>query len=364
MKADVRVLARKIYEEPSAYEQADGFQVEIKPVPDEGKPGVMDAREFYIRKAFYELQKKLPPAKPNIELIRRQTQTYCKPLSQGDIEEKSFTVNVGEREIPVFYYDGKTGDNVAALVYIHGGSFIAGRAESYREPCRYIAENAGCVVFNIDYSLAPENPYPAAVTECVALIGHIYDKYEEFGIDRNKIVLSGDSAGGNLAVAAAMSCSDRIKIRRLELFYPVVDLYSQDGLYEWSEDKYVIDDEQRDIIESRLVLGRADGKGNNSLMEMILQAYLGERFEELKRDARVSMVYGDLGGLPGCTLYTAEFDGLRLQEEYFAGEYIKSGNECRIIRYNGVSHAFLDYTGVVPQAEAALLELSEELKRL
>ncbi len=76
------------------------------------------------------------------------------------------------------------------------------------------------------------------------------------------------------------------------------------------------------------------------------------------------MVYGDLGGLQGCTLYTAEFDGLRLQEEYFAGEYIKSGNECRIIRYNGVSHAFLDYTGVVPQAEAALLELSEELKRL
>ena len=343
MKADVRELARKIYEEPSVYEEADGFQVEIKPVPDDGKPGVMDAREFYIRKAFYELQKKLPPAKPDIELIRRQTQTYCKPLSQGDIEEKRFTVNVGEREIPVFYYDGKTGDNAAALVYIHGGSFIAGRAESYREPCRYIAEAAGCVVFNIDYSLAPENPYPAAVTECVALIGHIYDKYEEFGIDRNKIVLSGDSAGGNLAVAAAMGCSDRIKIRRLELFYPVVDLYSQDGLYEWSEDKYVIDDEQR---------------------EMILQAYLGGRFEELKRDSRVSMVYGDLGGLPGCTLYTAEFDGLRLQEEYFAGEYIKSGNECRIIRYNGVSHAFLDYTGVVPQAEAALLELSEELKRL
>lgn len=364
MKADVRELARKIYEAPSSYEQAEGVKVEIKAVPDAERSGVMDAREFYIRKAFYELQKKLPHAAPDLELIRRQTQTYCKPIARGDIEEKRFTLSVGGREIPVLYYDGRTGDNAAALIYIHGGSFIAGRAESYREPCRYIAETAGCVVFNIDYSLAPENPYPAALTECAALIGHIYDSCKEFGIDRNKIVLSGDSAGGNLAAAAAMSCRDGIKIKRLELFYPVVDLYSRDGLYEWSEDKYAIDSEQRDIIESRLVLGRADGKGNDSLMDMIIRAYLGERFEELMRDSRVSMIYGDLGGLPACTIYTAEFDGLRLQEEYFAGEYIKSGNECRIIRYNGVSHAFLDYTGVVPQAEAALLELSEELKRL
>ncbi|MCM1307476.1 MAG: alpha/beta hydrolase [Butyrivibrio sp.] len=364
MKADVRELARKIYEEPSVYEEAEGLKVEIKPVPDAVKPGVMDAREFYIRKALYELQKKLPPAAPDLELIRRQTQTYCKPIARGDIEEKRFTVNACGREVPVFFYDGGKGDGRAALVYIHGGSFIAGSAESYREPCRFIAEAASCAVFNIDYSLAPENPYPAAVEDCTALIGHIYDGCKEFGIDRDKIVLSGDSAGANLAVAAAMSCPDSIKIRRLELFYPVVDMYSLDGLYEWSEDKYTIDGEQREIIESRLVLGRADGKGNNALMELILSAYLGERFEELKRDARVSPIYGDLSGLPECTVYTAEFDGLRLQEEYFARKYTESGGKCRLIRYNGVSHAFLDYTGVVPQAEAALSELAEGLKRL
>lgn len=364
MKADVRELARKIYEEPSVHESAEGFNIEIKPVPDAQKPGVMDAREFYIRKALYELQKKMPPAAPDLELIRRQTQTYCKPVADTDIEEKSFILKVAEREVPVFFYDGRTGGNAAALVYIHGGSFIAGRAQSYRVPCQYIAEKAGCVVFNIDYSLAPENPYPAALEDCIALAGYIYDRYDEFGIDRDKIVLSGDSAGGNLALAAAMSCPDNIKIRRLELFYPVVDMFSQDGLYDWSEDRYTIDGEQREIIESRLVLGRADGKGNNSLMEMILRAYLGGAYEELKRNPRVSMVYGSLSGLPDCTVYTAEFDGLRLQEEYFAGEYAKSGNECRIIRYNGVSHAFLDYTGVVPQAEAALMELVKELKQL
>lgn len=364
MKADVRELARRIYDEPSSYEAAEGFNIEIKPVPDAEKPGIMDAREFYIRKALYELQKKIPSAAPDLELIRRQTQTYCKPISDTDIEEKSFTINFKGREIPVFLYDKRTGDNAVGLIYIHGGSFIAGRAQSYRVPCQYVAESAGCVVFNIDYSLAPENPYPAAVEDCIALVEYIYDRYEEFGIDRDKIVLSGDSAGGNLALAAAMGCADRIKIRKLELFYPVVDMFSQDGFYEWSENRYTIDEEQREIIESRLVLGRADGKGNNSLMEMILRAYLGGGYEELKRNPGVSMIYGDLSGLPECTVYTAEFDGLRLQEEYFAGEYVKSGNDCRMIRYNGVSHAFLDYTGVVPQAEAALMELSKELKSL
>lgn len=367
MKADVRELARKIYEAPPIFKEAGGVTAEIKPVPDSDRQGVMDSREFYIRKALYELQRKLPPAVPSLETIRRQTRTYCKPISDTEIEERSFTLHSNGREIPVFYYDGRgdgAKDGTAALVYIHGGSFMAGMAESYGIPCRYTAEKAGCAVFNIEYSLAPENPYPAAVEDCVSLVEYIYDNYKEFGIDRDRIVLCGDSAGGNLAVAAAMSCPDRIRIRRLELFYPVVDLYSQDGLYKWSEEDYGIADEQRDVIESRLVLGRADGKGDNSLMELILKAYLGERYEELKREPRVSMVYGDLSRLPACTVYSAEFDGLRLQEEYFARRLKESGNECRLIRYNGVSHAFLDYTGVVPQAEAALLELAGELKGL
>lgn len=357
-------LARMIYDEPAVIEDVGGVKVEIKPVPDDDRPGIMDSREFYVRKVLYELQKKYPAAAPSVETVRKTTQTYCKPVTDREIQEKRFAINVDGREVPVFCYDGSADNKAAAVIYIHGGSFFAGRAESYRIPCQYIADKAECVVFNIDYSLAPENPYPAAIEECTALLRYIYDRHEEFGIDRNKIVLSGDSAGGNLAVAVAMSCSEDIWIRRLELFYPVVDLYAEDGLYEWNEDKYEIAEEQRDVIESRLVLGRLDAKGNPALMGMIVMSYLGDRHDMLRKNPLVSMIYGDLENLPPCTLYSAEFDGLRIQDEYFAQRYRQSGNECRLIRYKGVSHAFLDYTGVIPQAEASLLELVRELEEL
>ena len=92
-----------------------------------------------------------------------------------EIKESSFDINVNGRTVKVFSYvlAEKASETLPSMLYIHGGSFMASKAEFYKEPCRYVAENLGIRVFNIDYSLAPENVYPAAIEDVCAAVEHL-----------------------------------------------------------------------------------------------------------------------------------------------------------------------------------------------
>ena len=241
---------------------------------------------------------------------------------------------------------------------------MASKAEFYKEPCRYVAENLGIRVFNVDYSLAPENIYPAAIEDILAAIEKIYTDLRSSWVDKEHIGLFGDSAGANLALAAILDNKTEAKITYAGLFYPCVDLYSRDRLYDWDLSMYDIGEEQAELITSRLQLGRADGKGNNDLMANILFAYSGGRYEEVKCNPDVSPIYADLSGMPYTGIFTAEYDGLRIQSEYYSRLLDKAGIPNKHIRYRGVSHAFLDYFGILPQAQAALLEMCEQLRKV
>ena len=236
-------------------------------------------------------------------------------------------------------------------------------AKYYTSPCNYIAEAAECVTFNIEYSLAPENRYPTAIDECVALLKYINEHADEYNIDPKRVAISGDSAGANLAIAAVLDCRAEVRPFYMALFYPCVDLFGKDDIYEWKEEEYDISDEQRELILSRLTMGRADGKGNNELMDYIFRGYIGPEYDSLKKKADISPVYADLSALPLTHIFTAEFDALRLQAEYFAKRLNYYNVENKIFRYRGVSHAFLDYFGIFPQAEAAVLEIVAVLKK-
>lgn len=340
-------------------------EIIVKPVPDGDFAGKMDPREFFIRSAIYAFQKSMP-MQFSVAGMRQTTKTYCMDMCTGEILEDSFELNVNGRNVKVFSYCpvDKTEETLPVMVYIHGGSFLASKAEFYKEPCRYTAENLGCRVFNIDYSLAPENVYPAAIEDVCAVIEYIYSNAELLCVDSSKIGLFGDSAGANLALAAIIDNKSSAKITYAGLFYPCVDLYSQDNLYDWNLDMYDIADEQKELIESRLQLGRADGQGNNRLMTAILTAYSGGRYEEVKRNPDVSPIYADLSSMPFTGIFTAEYDGLRIQSEYYSRLLDKAGVPNKHIRYRGVSHAFLDYFGILPQAQAAILEMCEQIRKV
>jgi len=345
--------------------EAYGRDVVAHPVPDAGDfEGKMDPREFFIRSAIYAFQKSIP-MKFSIEGLRQTTKTYCQDMCTRAIDEDSFEVEVNGRNIKVFSYKlAELTGKLPVMIYIHGGSFMASKAEFYKEPCRYTAENLGCMVFNIEYSLAPENVYPAAIEDICGVIAYVYENANALKIDREKIGLFGDSAGANLALAAILDNKSEAKISYAGLFYPCVDLYSQDALYDWSLDMYNIADEQRELIESRLQLGRADGKGNNELMANILMAYSGGRYEEVKRNPDISPIYADLSVMPYTGVFTAEYDGLRIQAEYYSTLLDKAGVPNEHIRYMGVSHAFLDYFGILPQAQASILEMCDQVRKV
>ena len=266
----------------------------------------------------------------------------------------------------VFSYvlDDRKYEMLPAMIYVHGGSFMASKAEYYKEPCRYVAENLGVRVFNVDYSLAPENIYPAAIEDVLAALEKIYADSASLGVDKEHIGFFGDSAGANLVLAAILDNKTEAKITYAGLFYPCVDLYSRDRRYDWDISMYDICEEQKELITSRLQLGRADGNGNNDLMANILFAYSGGRYEEVKCNPDVSPIYADLSGMPYTGIFTAEYDGLRIQSEYYSRLLDKAGIPNKHIRYRGVSHAFLDYFGIVPQAQAALLEMCDQLRKV
>lgn len=357
-------LVKKIMASEEVIENGDG-KIIVKAVPDGDGTGKMDKREFFIRSAIYAFQKSTP-VKFSIEGMRMTTKTYCKDMCTKDIEEGSFDIDVKGRSVKVFSYvlADKKDETLPAMIYIHGGSFLASKAEYYKAPCRYVAENLGIRVFNVDYSLAPENVYPAAIEDVLASIEKIYTDCEALGVDKEHIGLFGDSAGANLALAAILDNNTEAKITYAGLFYPCTDMYSQDKLYDWDLSMYDIDPEQAELITSRLQLGRADGKGNNDLMANILFAYSGGRYEEVRRNPDVSPIYADLSGMPYTGIFTAEYDGLRIQAEYYSRLLDKAGIPNKHIRYRGVSHAFLDYFGILPQAQAAVLEMCDQLRKV
>ncbi len=355
-------LVKKLVSE-SEQINLNGLDIEIKNIPDDDREGVLDKREFFIRNAILAFQK-MTPFKFSVEGMRLSTKTQCLDICRDEIINSSFEIDSDGRKVTCYRYErADSADAVRpVLIYIHGGSFMASSAKYYEQPCRFAAEQSGCVVLNIEYGLAPENRYPAAIHDVLNLITYVYQNAADLRIDNSRIGLFGDSAGANLALAAIIDNKSEAKVSYCGLFYPCVDLYSGDGLYDWNESDYSINEEERELILSRLQLGRCDGKGNDSLMAGILLNYTGERYEEVKRAPDVSPVYADLSVMPFTGFFSAEYDGLRIQSEYYARLLKKAGIPFKFTRYRGVTHAFLDYFGIVPQGEAAILQMCGQVK--
>ena len=344
----------------------NGLDIEIKSIPDDDREGVLDKREFFIRSAIFAFQKMAPSTGFSVEGMRAATKTQCLDACTDEVVNSSFEIDSDGRKVKVFRYeraDG-TGKVRPVLIYIHGGSFMASAASYYEQPCRFAAEQSGCVVLNIEYGLAPEHRYPAAINDCLRLIEYVYANADALGIDKSRIGLFGDSAGANLALASVIDNKSEAKISYLGLFYPCVDLFSGEHLYDWNISDYSINDEEKELILSRLQLGRCDGQGNSQLMAGILLNYTGERYEEVKNAPDVSPIYADLSIMPFTGIFCAEYDGLRIQMEYYARLLKKAGVPCTITRYRGVTHAFLDYFGIVPQGEAAILQMCGQIKEV
>jgi acetyl esterase len=245
-------------------------------------------------------------------------------------------------DIPVRVYTPAGAGPKPVLVYFHGGGWVIGSIESHDGAARSLANAAGCVVVSVEYRLAPEHKFPAAVDDGYAATAYIAAHAKEFGGDASRIAVGGDSAGGNIAAVTAIMARDRggPSLAYQLLIYPVTD-------HNFDTVSYV------DNAEGYF-LTRAG-------MRWFWGHYLAAEAEGQHPYAS-PLRAKDLTRLPPALIATAEYDPLRDEGEAYAARLREAGVDVTLIRYDGLTHAFVSLAGVVPAGQAALAECAAVLR--
>ena len=305
-----------------------------------------------------EMAKNYVPPK-GIEDIRRTTGFPNRNLNTCEIVTDVAEIENGNASLRVWIYAPRKPfehEPYPAVIYLHAGSFFAGKAFMCENVCRYIAEKAPCTVFNVEYSLAPEHPYPAVLDETRLTLDFICANAEKYNIDPENISVISESA--TCSVSSALAAEDK-RIKKQFLLYPMESMFIEGMPFEWKLSDFEINEAQKQLIIPRLRLGRSDGEGDTAFMMQIAAMYL--QHGEDRADPKISPLHGDAAKQCETLIFTAEFDGLRQQGEYYGKLLRDAGVKCEVIRYRGVHHAFMDKFGVFPQAKDAADEIASHL---
>lgn len=244
--------------------------------------------------------------------------------------------------IPIRVYWPVTARNLPALIYFHGGGWVIGNLDSVDRSCRALANASGCVLISVDYRLAPEHRFPAAVEDADAAVRYVAEHAAEFDIDPNRIAVGGDSAGGNLATVACLIARDRggPHIAFQLLVYPVTD-------YEDSRPS------MQEFAQGYLLTRPA--------MDYFWVHYL-PRPEEGRHPHASPMRAESLAGLPPAMLITAECDPIRDQGEAYAERLREAGIPVSVKRYEGAIHVFFNLAGVIDSGKQAIADAGDALR--
>jgi acetyl esterase len=245
--------------------------------------------------------------------------------------------------VPVRIYrpvEPEEGEKSKALVYFHGGGFVAGSIDVYDGLMRALAKRAGCVVVSVDYRLAPEHPYPAGLEDCWQATQWVCSNAEELGLDPMRIGVGGDSAGGTFAAVISRRARDHgIALAAQLLVYPVTSHDLNTPSYSLFSDGYLL---------------------TRDAMEWYWKQYVGEVDASEDPDASPA-AERDLRRLPRAIVVTAECDPLRDEGEAYAQRLFIAMVETEGYRYDGMVHGFLRFAGVVERSNKAIDEIAESL---
>lgn len=346
----------------SRYIQKDGLRIKIKPIPDNDREGMLDIR---VKKDM-ERSAGLSYPKDNYHMSLEELKILRSEMGTNNIEvtggavhiENSKIVGENGNKIPVCIYKSeKSVGKEPVLIYIHGGGFLAGHLGMCDNLCRGIAYQSSAAVVSVDYRLSPENKYPAGLQDCYSVLEWVYENAEELSIDKKRIVICGDSAGGNLAAACTLRNYNekKEKIKLQILLYPVLNPGKIEEAVKWNREEYVTKDNldiQNRCIQDVGIFG-----------DLIAATYVEEP-EDLKKPYVSPIFVNHMEHFPKTLIVTAEYDYLRLEGEQYAKKLLQAGNEVSMIRYNGVTHAFAEHLGYYPQAEDCLNEITEALGKV
>lgn len=273
----------------------------------------------------------------------REMYRLMRPLNPeaiiGSVEDRS--IRTGDGDLPVRIYRPEADGPAPILMNFHGGGWVIGDLDTSDAVCRALSEAAGCVVISVDYRLAPEHVYPAAVDDAYASTCWAADNASELG-GNGKLAVFGESAGANLAAVVCLKARDESgpKIDFQLLAYPVVD---------------------HD-------LGRASYAENGAgyLLETDTMAWFWDHYcppGQRNESAASPLLASSLAGLPPALVLTAEFDPLRDEGNAYAAALSAAGVTARSICFDGLVHDFLATAGMFECSRTAFNQVAAELKQ-
>jgi acetyl esterase len=288
-----------------------------------------------------------PPPETLSPAAAREQLAESSLLAQGKLRYMAQVADLrarsGDTEIPLRVYCPRIGgERLPVLVYYHGGGWVLGSLETHDVLCRELAAQADCIVVSVDYRLAPEHSFPAAVDDALAAYRWVVEHCRDFRGDASRVAVGGDSAGGNLAAVVSRELAlDGGPIPWFQLLiYPATD-------FACSSDSY-------DKFANGFFLTR-------DLMHWFRGHYLNGEGEI--DDPRASPLKAILpSSLPPALIMTAGFDPLLDEGLAYAQRLRAAGVDVAYRCHPSLIHGFVSMTGAVPAARAAVAEAATALR--
>ncbi len=293
---------------------------QIQELLDKGT-GVPATHTLPVEMARAQYEARIALMAPAAEIARVREQTIDGP--GGPLRIRIYTPH-GKGPFPL-------------MVFFHGSGFVLCSLDTHDGMCRNLCGGAGCVVASVDYRLAPEHKFPAAIEDSLHATRWAAVHAAELGANPGRIVVAGDSAGANVAAVTALRVRDEggPELCGQLLLYPVTD-YHTPGTPSYEEN--------------------AEGYGlTRDTMKWFWAHYLNDASEAARPHA-APLRSSDLSGLPRALVITAEYDPLRDEGELYAEKLRAAGVPTNLSRYDGVNHGFMFWVGVVDKAGTAMNE--------
>src|SRR4051794_9430813 len=309
--------------DPDAAAVYQAFQEAKRPPYETVSPA--EAREMYLNARFVS-----NPEPPELASVR----DVAIPGPGGPLPARVYTPKTLRRA------DGMA----PCLVFFHGGGWVIGNLDSHDVVCRTLAHEGCLIVIAIDYRLSPEAKFPAAVEDAIAATRWISDNAMALGLDATRLIVGGDSAGGNLSAVVAIDARDNDgpKLAGQVLIYPGTDFRMTHASHREPETSILL---------------------THSVIQWFKNQYLNG--PEDIHDWRASpALVGDLGALPPAYVLTAGADPLRDEGEEFARRLEAAGVPVTYRSFPGQFHGFFTMGKLLPQANVAAKEIGAWLKAL
>ncbi len=280
--------------------------------------------------------------------VQRRFATQNQPAEVAEVTMLAAPGPHGDVPMRMYRPATVTSPQSGALVYYHGGGWVIGDLDTHDTLCRDLALQAQCVVISVDYRLAPEHPFPAAVDDSVAAFQYVAAHARELGVDANRIAVGGDSAGGNLAAVVCLMQRDAAAKEPNApqpcyqlLIYPATDMRAVSLSHQRNGQGYLLTSDT-------------------------IQYFRGHYCPEPAQwqDWRTSpLLHPNLKGLPPALVLTAGYDPLRDEGLQFANALSEHGNTCQYVCFERQLHGFVPMGKVLDEANTAVSLCAWSLKK-